>query len=186
MVEWTLNNNHGEDCLCHYLDDFLALWPESRIYLNNLCTCLQLCSDLGLPLHPDKLEGPATSLTILALLDSWSSKRFCKRKELESLIGHLPHACKIAPLGRTFLPWMINLPCTFRHNDHPIRFNQTMYFMVAAPFPILEWPEFLPYNGVGSPTRLFIRRSRILGLWGILSGPFVLWLVVSFAGPIVL
>lgn len=49
--------------------------------------------------------------------------------------------------------------------------------MVAGAFPILEWPEFLPYTDVGSPTRFpgFIRCSRILGLWGVLSGPLVLW-----------
>ena len=57
---------------------------------------------LASPLHPDKVEGPATCLTILgieldsdrfqarlhtekrdrivALLEEWSSKRFCKRR----------------------------------------------------------------------------------------------------------
>ena len=32
-----------------------------------------------------------------------ASKRYCKRKELESLIGNLQHACKAVPQGRTFL-----------------------------------------------------------------------------------
>jgi len=102
--------------------------------------------ELGLPLHPDKLEGPATCLTILGieldfeklqarlladkrdriitLLDEWSAASFCKCHELESLIGHLHHTCKVAPQGRTFLCWMINLLCVFRHDDHPNRLNQ--------------------------------------------------------------
>ena len=57
----------------------------------------------------------------------WSGKRFCRRRELESLIGHLHHACKIAPQGRTFLRRMIDLLCTFRRDDHPIRLNQEFH-----------------------------------------------------------
>ena len=48
-----------------------------------------------------------------ALLEDWSQKRWCKRKELESLIGHLQHACKVVPQGRSFLCRMINLLCAF-------------------------------------------------------------------------
>ena len=103
--------------------------PASSVCYNNLQACIQLCSKLGLPLHLDKLEGPSTCLYVLGiklnsvrlqarlpidkrefivtLLESWSGKHFCKRQELESLIGHLHHACKIAPQGRTFpVAWL--------------------------------------------------------------------------------
>ena len=146
-VQWMATHNHGVDFLQHYLDDFLTLGPPaSPVCYNNLQTCIQLCTKLGLPLHPDKLEGPSTCLSILgieldsstlqarlppqkreriiALLGTWAGKRFCRRRELESLIGHLHHACKVAPQGRTFLRRMINLLCTFRRDDHPIRLNQ--------------------------------------------------------------
>lgn len=142
MVEWMLVNNHGVDFLCHYLDDFLTLGPPaSLVCSDNLRSCIQLCAELGLPLNPDKLEGPSICLTILgieldsvalqarltenkrvrivALLEAWSSKQVCKRKELESLIGHLHHAYKIAQQGRTFLCRMIDLLCAFRRDDHP-------------------------------------------------------------------
>ena len=68
-------------------------------------------SKLGIPLHPDKFEGPSTCLTVLGieldsfllqvrlpkdkfdstttLLELWSHKRFCKQKDLEWSIGHL-------------------------------------------------------------------------------------------------
>lgn len=71
-VEWSLTHNHGLDFLRHYLDDFLTLGPPaSDAFLSNLATCLVLCSDLGLPLHPNELEGPITSFTILGIeLDS--------------------------------------------------------------------------------------------------------------------
>ena len=51
---------------------------------------------------------------IAVLLESWSLKQHCKRKELESLIGHFQHACKVIPQGRTFLQWMISLLSAFR------------------------------------------------------------------------
>ena len=122
MVEWILTHNYGVDFLRHYLDDFMTLGPPaSPVCYYNLQACIQLCPILGLPLHPRKLEGPTTCLSILgieldsmtlqarlpvekrdriiALLESWSAKRFCKRRELESLIGQLHHVCKIAPPG---------------------------------------------------------------------------------------
>ena len=61
---------------------------------------------------------------IVALLEAWSSKQVCKQKELESLIGHLNHACKIAPQGQTFLCRMIDLLCAFRQDNRPIWLNQ--------------------------------------------------------------
>ena len=94
-------SHHGVDFLCHYLlDDFLTLGhPASLVCYNNLQACIQLCSKLSLPLHPDKLEGPSTCLSILGikldsvrpqarlpidkkesiitLLECWSGKRFC-------------------------------------------------------------------------------------------------------------
>ena len=147
MVEWMLVNNHGVDFLCHYLDDFLTLGPPaSSVCSDNPRSCIQLCSELGLPLNPDKLEGYSTCFTILgieldsvtlqaqlsenkgvriiSLLEAWSSKQVCKWKELESPIGQLHHACKIAPQGRTFLRRMIDLLCAFRRDDHPMRLNQ--------------------------------------------------------------
>ena len=147
LVEWILVHNYGMDFLLHYLDDFFTLGrPSSPLCHFYLLTSVCLCKRLGLPLYPDKVEGPATCLTILgieldsnmrqarlptekrdrivALLEEWSTKRFCKMRELESLIGHLHHACKVAPQGRTFLRRMIDLLCAFRLDDHPIRLNQ--------------------------------------------------------------
>ena len=73
---------------------------------------------------------------IAALLESWSLKQYCTRKELESLIGNLQHACKVIPQGRTFLQRMINLLSAFRRDDHPIRLNQDF------PLDLSWWHEF--------------------------------------------
>ena len=67
MVQWMLTH----DFLRHYLDDFLTLGPPASPVCYNLQACIQLCSQLGLPLHPDKLEGPSMCLSILGIeLDS--------------------------------------------------------------------------------------------------------------------
>jgi len=114
LLEWILRHNYILNFLLHYLDDFYTLGPpNSPACQNNLDTCLRLFKDWRIPLHPDKLEGPSTCLTVLsieldshalqarlqrdkfeciaALLESWSAKRHCTRKELESLIGTLHH-----------------------------------------------------------------------------------------------
>ena len=111
--------------ILHYLDDLHTLGPpNSPVYQNNLDLCIRLFEDRGIFLRPDKLEGPSTRLTVLgieldspalqarllrnkferifALSDTCSSKQHCMRKELESLIGNLQHACKVTPQGRTF------------------------------------------------------------------------------------
>ena len=100
-------------------------------------------------MHPDKLEGPSTILTVLGIkldspalqarlpkdkfdcitsqLDDWLPKKHYKQKELESLIGHLHHACKVVPLGRTFQHRMINLLAAFRRDEHPIHLNSDFH-----------------------------------------------------------
>ena len=112
-LERILRHNYGLNFLLHYLDGFYTRGlPNFSACQNNLDTCLQLLKDWRIPLHPDKLGGPSTCLTVLgieldsltlqarlplgkfeciaALLESWSTKRHCTRKELESLIGIPP------------------------------------------------------------------------------------------------
>ena len=146
MVEWIIINRYNVADLMHYLDDFLTADPaRSNQCANNLQTALAVCRSLGLPLHPGKCIGPLTCLTVLGIeLDSvqqvarlpadklvalkeliqlWRNKRWCTRRQLESLIGHLHHAAKVVWPGRTFLRRMIDLLCCFRTRDHPIRLN---------------------------------------------------------------
>ena len=109
LPEWILHN-YGLNLFLHYLDNFYTLGPpNSPVCQNNLDTCLWLYKDWSIPLHPNKLEGPSTCLMVLgielysltlqvrlprnkiehiaALLESWSVKQHCMRKELESLMA---------------------------------------------------------------------------------------------------
>ena len=118
MVEWILLKKHRLSDLLHYLDDFITAGPaQSSQCAYNLNTTVSVCHWLvGLPLHANKCVGSATSMAILGIeLDSvnqvahlpedkllalrelihfWMPRRWCRKQELESLIGHLHHAAK--------------------------------------------------------------------------------------------
>ena len=73
--------------------------------------------------------------------------------DLESLTGHLQHACKVVPQGRSFLRRMINLLCAFCHNDHPIRLNWEFFlnltwwrglFRLWNGCSFLQYPQWAP------------------------------------------
>ena len=153
-------NKYSVAYLMHYLDDFLTAGPPaSEQCARNLQTSLVVCCLLGLPLHPNKCIGPSIHLIVLGieldsleqsarlpaeklsalqdLIQSWWSRRWCTRCQLESLIGHLYHAAKAVWPGRTFLCRMINLLCCFRSRDHPIRFNAEFQL------DIQWWHDFL-------------------------------------------
>ncbi len=145
-VEWILTHNYAIKPLFHYLDDFLTMGPpNSPICQSYVDTAFAVFPRHGLPLHVEKCEGPASTLVflgieldsvqqmarlppdkvdrILRLLQSWSRKSTCTRRELESLIGSLHHTCHVVVPGRTFLRCMIDLLCCFRNRDHPICLN---------------------------------------------------------------
>lgn len=45
------------------------------------------------------------------------------RRDLESLVGSLHHACKVVQPGRCFLRCILNLFRGLRRPNHPIRLN---------------------------------------------------------------
>ena len=87
MVEWILINNYQVSDLLHYLDDFITAGPsESNVCARNLSVALRVCSELGLPLHPDKCEGPSTTLVVLGIeLDSVNQTARLPLTKLSSL-----------------------------------------------------------------------------------------------------
>ena len=142
VVEWILLRKHHLSDLLHFLDDLITAGPpQSSQCAYNLNMAISVCHRLGLPLHADKCVGPATSMTVLGieldsvnqvarlpedkllalreLLHSWMPRRWCRKRELESLIGHLHHAAKVVWRGGggggAFLRRLIDLLCCF-HN----------------------------------------------------------------------
>ena len=100
---------------------------------------------LDIPLAAHKCEGPSICVTFLgividtatgelrlppeklvhlrSLLSEWGDRKACGRRELESLIGYLNHACKVIRPGRSFLRRIIDLLHRNPNTYHPIRLN---------------------------------------------------------------
>ena len=148
--QWHLRQQ-GLCNVLHYLDDYILIGPpHSPVCQEGLHTLLREASFLGIPIAEQKTEGPSTNITYLgieidtirgelrlpitklqrlrALLLEWGDRKTCARKELESLIGQLNHACKVIRPGRSFLRRMINLLHSRSSSPGsrlvPIRLNQ--------------------------------------------------------------
>lgn len=164
LVAWALHQQ-GITYQLHYLDDFLFLgMPGSPQGARYLTTALDTFRSIGIPVAAQKTVGPATSLVFLGILidthtfelrlpadklarlqhtmRSWSGKRSCTRKELESLLGYLSHAASVVTQGRTFLRQLFPLLSTNRAPHHYIRLN------AGARADLLWWKIFLQnWNG---------------------------------------
>ena len=59
LEEWVVKRNYDVTFLMRYLDDFHTLCPSgSPVCQHNLDRSIYCFSNLGIPLHPDKQEGP--------------------------------------------------------------------------------------------------------------------------------
>ena len=129
ILSW-IAQKRGVSYVIHYLDDFLTMGlPLSRVCQQNLNTFIRLCSELGVPLAPNKVEGPPTTLTFLGIildtqcmeirlpqekltrmqvkLETWLMKKKATTREILSLVGLLQHATKVVQPGRTFVARMM-------------------------------------------------------------------------------
>ena len=67
LLSWILEQR-GVTPLLHYLGDFLLMGPpNSEVCQNSLSTVKEVCSQLGIPLALEKVEGPSDSLTSLGI-----------------------------------------------------------------------------------------------------------------------
>ena len=148
-LQWHLRRS-GIQFIYHYLDDYIIIVPPcSDQCSRELQLLLSECDRLGIPIALQKTCGPTTCLTFLgieintevgelrlpddkllrlqSILQEWDNKKACTRRELESLVGHLNHACKVVRSGRSFLRRMLDLlharPEARHHQTH-IRLNK--------------------------------------------------------------
>ena len=167
-LNWHLHQA-GIPLIRHYLDDYIIITPPDA----SMCTSFiglvhRECDRLGIPIAKHKSEGPTTCLVFLGieidtlagqlrlphdklerlrtLLRDWGDRKHCERKQLESLIGLLNHACKVVRSGRSFLRRMIDLLHSVHHPPHsktPIRLNKGFRSDLAW------WATFIQqWNGI--------------------------------------
>ena len=148
-LNWHLQRA-GIPLIKHYLDDYLIIsHPDTASCKALIDVAYRECNRLGVPIAAHKSEGPSTCLIFLgieintvsgqlrlpddklhrlkSLLCDWKDRKHCERKQLESLIGLLNHACKVVRSGRSFLRRMIDLLHAVHHPPNskiPIRLNK--------------------------------------------------------------
>ena len=159
-LEWLLKHYLKIPSIIHNLDNFFIDQPHpSSLCATTLCKILTLFTELNIPLALNKtfhsiqaLEFMGITLDsvkmqarlpedklIWTLLSTWSSKRACFLHDLQSLIGSLQFACKVA-----------RMPLYATHNQPNPQYLQTR----ATYFPqqkvnVIMWQLFLDHwNGV--------------------------------------
>ena len=121
--------------VAHYLDDFITVGStESPECQTNLKIMLATCQRLRVPVAQEKCAGTTAVLVFLgfeldtnqmvirlpenklhrtqSLVRDWLGKKACKKRDLESLLGHLQHAATVVCPGRTFVRHLIELVST--------------------------------------------------------------------------
>ena len=196
-LQWIIKSM-GVQWVVHYIDDFITLGsPDSTECEENASTMHVACARVGLPVEPEKDEGPATTISFVGIeldsvameirlpqeklkrlndeLSAWRGKKACKKRELLSLIGLLSHACKAVRAGRSFLRRLIDLSMVVR-------------LSVDARSDIEWWVQYVEsWNGIqmmravkgATPSA-----GMASGSWGCgaYAGPH--WFMLKWAGPI--
>ena len=157
----------GVTYLDHFLDDFITGAASEADCARNLHPLETTCSTLNLPLALHKKEGPSTCLTYLGIeldtvamemrlpaqklhrlkqtIHKWASMKFCKRKQLESLIGLLHDASIVVRPGRTFIRQLID---ALKSSNHRRR-NVFIRLNKQARSDIMWWHCFIEqWNGL--------------------------------------
>ena len=145
----------------HYLDDFFCEPPASTSCKDALNSSI---NHLGLPVAPNKVEGPTTCLTFLGikidsekqqlclprekliglkdLIVAWQSRHAATKHQLQELLGHLNSAASMVRPGRSFMRSIIDTMKIPRHPHHFVHLNQQCKVDLAW------WATFLSsWNG---------------------------------------
>ena len=203
-IEWILKAR-GVTNVSHYLDDFIFIGAAGTSECQrNLQLVLEACAALGVPLAMHKVEGPSTCLIFLGILldtvnmelrlpdgklkalsvliKSWRGRKVCSRRELESLAGHLCHACKVVRPGRRFLRGIFQLISQFPKPHYKIRLNTE--FRADLEW----WHSFLKeWNGVSMLYKVSLRVpdgevwSDASGSWGCAAIHGTQWFQIKWS-----
>ena len=164
ILQWILISCFLIPHVLHYLDDFFFCGRDKSSCHQYISTAESAFNQLGVPLAPEKLEGPSQVITYLGIeinsrsrtillpavkynditntLKKWEAKKRCTKRDLLSLIGTLSFACKVIKPGRIFLRRLIDLSGTVTSLNHHIDLN------ADARADIHWWVQFLPsWNG---------------------------------------
>ena len=203
LLEWYVKQE-GLEFLFHYLDHFAVICPpNSRACHHVLDTLKIICAELGVPLAPEKQAGPSTIITFLGIIidtmkqelrlprdklkrlietvSEWASskRKWCTRRELESLIGVLRHATKVIHAGQFFMRRAIALLSVAKKDYHHIRLSTDFHS------DMMWWKVFASsWNGCSAYTLTGGNDSTVtsdaLGSWGCGAWHQTKWFQLSW------
>ena len=172
-VQWILEQRIPNILCTHYIDDFIFFADTAESCNQHLSAFLKLCSELGVPIAPDKTTVPSTTITFLGidldltthlaslpddklqeniqLLTHTLSTSSIRKKSLDSLLGKLCFSTSVVP-GRAFLRRLYSSASGISAPSHFIKITKSMRADMHM------WLAFLnSYNGV-----TFFRHNRII------------------------
>ena len=137
----------GVQHIAKYLDDFIILGPPDSPQCGlDLGTIIELYHHLGVPLAPEKFEGPEKKLEILgivvdtvamqlslpgkkisdlgSILQSWLGKKTATKRDAQSLAGKLQHAANVVRPGRCFIRHIYDLTALKGGPNQVVRLNR--------------------------------------------------------------
>lgn len=187
-IEWVAVRK-GAVWIRHYIDDFVVVGrADSDECERSMAAFKETCRVLGMPLDDTKEEGPSEVITFLGIeidtrrmelrlpqtkleelrgiLKKWRGMKSCRRRDLESIVGSLNHACKVVKPGRAFKRRLLDLMTTVIRGDRQVRLNR------EARADLEWWHRFgLGWNGasmiepgLGAPQEELV--SDASGHWG--------------------
>ncbi len=163
-VEWVATQK-GATWLRHYIDNFVTVGKAGTDECARFMDAFKVvCRILGMPLDEKKEEGPAMVITFLdmevdtlkmevrlpqeklgklrKLLKAWRGMKCCRKRDLDSILGLLNHACNVVRAGRSFKRRLQDLSMSVRREDRRARLN------VEARADLEWWWQFgLRWNG---------------------------------------
>lgn len=203
-LQWSFQRL-GVSWSAHYLDDFITIGsPGTNECQSNLSGMLSACRRLGVPVAQEKCAGPAAVLTFLGFqLDTvqmvvslpsdklhrtltsvreWAGRKGGKKREVESLLGHLQHAATVVRPGRTFVRRLIERLSMVHSRDGWVHFNQ---FIRSD---LIWWLTFMEgWNGVSMipsfPLPSISIETDASGSWGCGACWGAQWLQWRWEGP---
>lgn len=123
-LQWIIQSR-GVPLLIHYLDDYALVASSKAVSQSHKEILESTCRELDIPLEPCKLVGPSQVLEFLGIevdtvriqlrlptekMDRLNAapaevegKKAITKRQLQSLVGILQHACKVIYPGRAFL-----------------------------------------------------------------------------------
>ena len=179
-LQWICREHFSVQDLIHLLDDYLTAGPPaSTICQHRLSIVLDVCKYLGVPIAPEKLVYPTTSLTFLgieldtvrwearlpddklaelrSLLHLFTTRHSCTKRDLLSLLGKLNFAASVVVSARTFMRRLWDCAASAHELYHHVK--------LSGPCKAdLQWWKYLLSNWNGRSFFLHPRLSSAASL----------------------